>query len=364
MRGRDGEDIADVADIAGDVLALGGAAAPLGPAELLELAGERVRSEHTRRAYRASFKELAVFLEAPDEGAALSALLAAGSRGAQALVVRYRQALLDKGLAAATVNLRLSALRSAVRLARLSGATEWDLVVPRVRSTEPPARETRGPAVEDVRRLVEAAGAQESEDKAARDGALLRLLYDLGLRRSEVVGLDLDDVDLEARTLSVVRKGGERVLLELPEPTAAAIAAWVERRGTRPGALFVELMRRRGERQRLAAGGVYFIVRRLGEELGLRVRPHGLRHASITSVLTLAAQRGVPLAEVFAATGHARGSVAVVLDYFDLGRSRQGELARLVAGTVEGQGRGGDEGAKTSRVQPFSSRKQPRAAKI
>jgi hypothetical protein len=83
------------------------------------------------------------------------------------------------------------------------------------------------------------------------------------------------------------------------------------------------------------------IVRRLGEELGLRVRPHGLRHASITSVLALAAQFGVPLTEVFAATGHARGSVAVVMGYFDLDRSRQGELARLVAGTVEGRGRGG-----------------------
>jgi len=115
----------------------------------------------------------------------------------------------------------------------------------------------------------------------------------------------------------------------------------VERRGTRAGALFVELMRRRGERQRLAAGGVYFIVRRLGEELGLRVRPHGLRHASITNVLALAAEPGVPLADVFAATGHSRGSVAVVMGYFDLSRSQQGELARLVAETVEGRGGGG-----------------------
>ena len=152
------------------------------------------------------------------------------------------------------------------------------------------------------------------------------------------MGLDLADVDLAARTLAVVRKGGARVLLELPEPTAVAIGAWVERRGTRAGPLFVELTRR-GERRRLAAGGLYFIVRRLGEDLGLQVRPHGLRHASITSVLTLAADRGLPFPEVLAATGHARGSVAVVLAYFDQGRSRQGELARLVAGTVECAGR-------------------------
>lgn len=48
------------------------------------------------------------------------------------------------------------------------------------------------------------------------------------------------------------------------------------------------------------------------------------------------AERGLALPEVFAATGHALASVAVVMEYFDQGRSRQGELARLVAGTVAG----------------------------
>jgi len=62
VKGRNGEDVAL------DVLAPGGAAAPLAPAEFLELAGERVQSEHTRRAYRASFKDLVAFLEVPDEG--------------------------------------------------------------------------------------------------------------------------------------------------------------------------------------------------------------------------------------------------------------------------------------------------------
>jgi hypothetical protein len=61
------------------------------------------------------------------------------------------------------------------------------------------------------------------------------------------------------------------------------------------------------------------------------VRPHGLRHASITVVLRVAAERGIPLPEVLPATGHARGSVRVVLGYYDAGASRQGELARRVA---------------------------------
>jgi integrase/recombinase XerC len=310
------------------------AAAPLAAAEILALAGEGVRSEHTRRAYTAGFRALAAFLGVPDERAALNTLLAAGSRGAQALVLRFRQSLVARELAPATINLRLAALASAVRLARLSGTVDWDLLLPRVRHSGA-RRESRGPEVADVRRLLAAAAAQENEEKAVRDVALLHLLYDLGLRRSEVVGLDAGDVDLERQTAAVARKGGggARVLLELPEPTATAIAAWLAVRGAAPGPLFVELSRR-GDRGRLAAGGLYFVVRRLGEEVGVRARPHGLRHASITSVLRLAADRGVPLPEVFAATGHAPASVGVVLGYYDRGRSRQGELARAVAATV------------------------------
>jgi integrase len=73
------------------------------------------------------------------------------------------------------------------------------------------------------------------------------------------------------------------------------------------------------------------VVRRLGDGLGLRVRPHGLRHASITAELLAAAERGVPLPEVLGATGHAPGSLLVAMRYYDLGESRQGELVRAVA---------------------------------
>jgi integrase len=66
----------------------------------------------------------------------------------------------------------------------------------------------------------------------------------------------------------------------------------------------------------------------------MRCRPHGLRHASITAALRGAADRGIPLPEVLPATGHAPGSVRIVLKYFDHDHSRQGELARLVAGVL------------------------------
>lgn len=76
--------------------------------------------------------------------------------------------------------------------------------------------------------------------KAKRDRAAVRLLHDIALRRSEVVGLDVEDVDLVAGTVAIVRNGRrEKVRLSLPNPTKAAVAAWLNVRGSEPGPLFV-----------------------------------------------------------------------------------------------------------------------------
>jgi integrase len=67
-------------------------------------------------------------------------------------------------------------------------------------------RDTKGPGRSGVRRLLEQL-ADRSDAKASRDRAIIRCLYTLGLRRKEVVGLDLEDLDLETNTLAVLGKG-------------------------------------------------------------------------------------------------------------------------------------------------------------
>jgi integrase/recombinase XerC len=102
---------------------------------------------------------------------------------------------------------------------------------------------------------------------------VLRLLYDLGLRRSEVVGLDVDDVDLDAGTVAVLGKGRtQKTFLTLPSSTKEAIRQWLEARGTEPEPLFTNLDRAR-KGCRLTGTSLYRIVRRLGEQVGLKVRP-------------------------------------------------------------------------------------------
>src|SRR5262249_37287337 len=125
--------------------------------------------------------------------------------------------------------------------------------------------------------------------KGLRDRALLRLLFDLGLRRAEAVRLDVADLDLQAGTVEVLGKGrSQKVRLTLPGPTRGALAAWLAARGSEPGPLFTSCDRAGKGSGRLTGAAVYTIVRRLGNKAGLgAVRPHGLRHAAITEALDL-----------------------------------------------------------------------------
>jgi integrase/recombinase XerC len=132
--------------------------------------------------------------------------------------------------------------------------------------------------------MLEAAGAQ-SGAKGLRDVALLRLLHDLGLRRSEAVRLDTDAVDLQRNRILIPGRGrSQKQPVSLPEPTRAALAAWLEARGPEPGPLFVNFDRA-GKGQRLTGAAVYHIVGWLGAKAGLTVHPHGLRQLAITTAL-------------------------------------------------------------------------------
>jgi integrase/recombinase XerC len=173
-------------------------------------------------------------------------------------------------------------LRSLVKLANTHGLVTWTLPVESV--PVPPYDDTRGPDRDGFLTLLEAASAQPGP-KGLRDVALLRLLHDLGLRRSEAVRLDVDDVDLPGNRIVIAGKGRTpREWVSLPEPTRAALATWLEARGSEPGPLFVNFDRA-GKGHRLSGAAVYHIVGWLGAKAGLAVRPQGLRHLAITTAL-------------------------------------------------------------------------------
>ena len=304
--------------------------APVGPQGLraglveLFLAG---RSRRTLRAYSDDLADFQAFVGAPTTDAAAARLLDAGHGGANASALAYRAHLLERGLAPATVNRRLAALRSLVKLARTLGLVPWTLDVPAVKGEG--YRDTRGPGVEGVRALLGAL-ADRQDAKGLRDRVIVRLLYDLALRRAEVVRLGVEDVDLTAGTVAVLGKGRrEKLLRTLPDATRAALAAYLEVRGTAPGPLLVNVDRARKIAGGLTSTSVYRIVRTLGAGVGLTVRPHGLRHASITCALELT---GGDVRRVQQFSRHA--DVRVLQRYDDNREDLAGEVAREVAATL------------------------------
>jgi integrase/recombinase XerC len=193
-----------------------------------------------------------------------------------------------------------------------------------------PYRDTRGPGVDGFRRLLEALEARGSEDaKAKRDRAALRLLFDLGLRRAEVVSLDVEDVDLLRSTVSIIGKGHrEKTLLSLPAVTRDAMAAWLEELGSDTGPIFVHLSRSSSQ-ARLRVQSLTRLVKELGKAAGVPVTPHGLRHTAITRLLSLTNGDVTAVREF---SRHA--DVRTVMIYDDRRQNRAGALADLLAADV------------------------------
>jgi integrase/recombinase XerC len=284
------------------------------------------RSPRTFEAYRQDLQDFARFLGQDNPEDAARILLAYGKGRANETAHAYRAALLERKLSPATINRRLAALRSLVKLSRLFGVVEFSLDVESVKSQG--YRDTRGPGRAGVRLLLDELDAHEGT-KAKRDRALIRLLYDLGLRRGEAVALDLEDLDLKAGTVSIMGKGRtERETLTLPEPTKAALESWISVRGVEAGPLFLNFDRA-AKGSRLTGRSVARVLAAIGVSVGLVVRPHGLRHAAVTEALD-ATGGNVRMVQKFSRHRDLR----VLTLYDDNRQDMGGEVARLVASRV------------------------------
>ncbi len=243
------------------------------------------RSPRTIKAYKADLEDFRTFLGADDLDGATRALLSRGPGEANHAVLRYKSGMIERGLQPSTVNRRLAAVRSLVKMARTLGMVSWGIEIKNQKAES--YRDTKGPGRRVVRKMLNRLDQKRNTRKANRDRAILRLLYDLGLRRSEVVGLDVEDVNLEAGTVAVLGKGRTaKELLTLPKPTGEVLRAWLEVRGQDPGPLFVNFDHRPGSTgKRLTDNGLYSLVKTLAKEVGSETRPHGLRHSAITEAL-------------------------------------------------------------------------------
>jgi integrase/recombinase XerC len=225
-------------------------------------------------------------------------------------VRRAVSALRARGLSGRSLARMLSAWRGLYGFL----AREFGIVRNPCQGVRPPRSEKRLPnalTADDARRLVEVTG---DGFLAARDRALLELLYSSGLRLAELVGLDWGMLDWGEATVRVTGKGAKTRLVPVGSKALAALREWREHSralARRDGdAVFLN---RRG--QRLSARSVQLRVRRAGLAQGVatRVHPHALRHSFASHVL----QSSGDLRAVQEMLGHASISTTQVYTHLD-----------------------------------------------
>ncbi|WP_066519721.1 tyrosine recombinase XerC [Curtobacterium ammoniigenes] len=262
----------------------------------------RGRSPQTVRAY------------ASDLAALLRFATNRGARRAEDIDLELLRAWLwdaqASGRSRATLSRRASSVRSFVRWCVEEGVMPSD-AANRLRGPKAATHLPRVLGADTVRELLAVleTNVRESADPLAlRDRAIVELLYASALRVSELVGVDVDDIDFSRRTVRVIGKGQKERVVPLGAPAATAAMDWVER--GRPTvlaqagiespspALFIG---RRGAR--IGTRGVYrLIAGLLGEEVGSgQLGPHTFRHTAATHLL----DGGADLRAVQEMLGHA-----------------------------------------------------------
>ena len=218
------------------------------------------------------------------------------------LTVRdYLAHLMKKGFVKASIARKLSATRSFYRYLLQEGLIETSPVA----TTSSPKLDKRLPSfltLEEIRRLLET--PDSSTPQGQRDRTLLELLYAAGLRVSELVQLNLEQINLDARELRVWGKGAKERIVLMGKPAAEALATYIgEGRvkllgGKRNTALLVNRYGGRLNERR-----VQIILGKYARAAGIdkRVHPHMLRHTFATHML----DGGADLRVVQELLGHA-----------------------------------------------------------
>lgn len=267
------------------------------------LRSERNASPHTIRAYESDLNQFAVYLEsALGKGAAIAAIDRLALRS-------YLAHLHRSGLSRPSASRKLAALRTYFRYL----CREQVLEANPARAMATPKSDRRIPArlgEEDVKQVIEIEGDKPAD---VRGRAILELLYATGARCSELVGLDVAEVDIPGRFVRVLGKGRKERLIPFGGPAQRALAAYLRLRAQLQPSTDAFFVNRSGGR--LTDRTVRRLVQQRVRSTALqrRVTPHTLRHAFATHLL----ERGADLRGIQELLGHA--SLSTTQRYTNVG---------------------------------------------
>ncbi|AXC16450.1 phage integrase family protein (plasmid) [Acidisarcina polymorpha] len=265
---------------------------------LIDLVVNGVTSEHSRRSYKTGLKAFFTWIR----------LSGAGRAFTKALVQQYRSSLLDQGLSASTVNLRLSPIR---KLAREMADNQLLDPAAAAAIERVPGIEKRGNRAgnwlmkEQANDLLNAPSPKTLP--GIRDRAVLALLLGCGLRRAELLRINIEDLQQrEGRWVlpDMAGKGGRVRTVTVPAGVKSRIDAWLCASGISQGRLFRPVTKAgvlAGEEIR-DEKAVWRLVMRYAKTSGLgKLAPHDLRR----TCAKLCRKAGGELEQIQLLLGHA-----------------------------------------------------------
>jgi integrase/recombinase XerD len=248
------------------------------------LAVERGSAANTLASYRRDLNRYVAFLT----GRGVVSIDAVDAATVSEFLAYLREGDPDHPPLSATSAARaVVAVRGLHKFALRDGLVPAD-VAHEVRPPAPPRRLPKAISVDDIERLLDAAGYEQTA-LALRDRALLEMLYGTGARISEAVGLAVDDIDLSDRTVLLAGKGGKQRRVPVGSFAAAAVEKYLVQ--ARPvlaaagrGSPILFLNSRGGPLSRQSA---WTVLRTAAERAGLAagISPHTLRHSFATHLM-------------------------------------------------------------------------------
>ncbi|QEE29502.1 tyrosine-type recombinase/integrase [Terriglobus albidus] len=269
--------------------------------------GERGASPHTLRAYRRELKDFATYL-AETFGEQRSILKVEHTH-----IRNYLAVLFDRGLGKPSAARALAAIRSWFKWLAKTGHVQQNPAL-LVSTPKLPKHLPRVPSVEEVNRVLDSMDSdEEAATWPARERMIWELLYGCGIRNSELVGMDLADIQWKNEVILIRGKGRKERFVPLGDAAAEAIRAYLPEREQRltsagkgalveAGPLLVNA-RIRGS-ARLTTRSIGRIVKAIAVSKGLPadVHPHTLRHAFGAHML----EEGADLRAIQEILGHER----------------------------------------------------------
>lgn len=240
----------------------------------------------TRRAYAADLRDFFGGEPPPEQ---VAAFLAMRVPLLTERLFSYKAELLARGASESTVNRRLSVVRSLLRFAHGLGLTRCDGRGLIEGERPRPTRERTPIDRATLKRLIETPGTKTLRGR--RDTAILRLLCENALRRSDLHALNVGDFSQAGRCLTLRRQGGADVeLVPLSRRAGDAVCHYLDAAGhaaEASQALFRNLDHRPGVAgDRLTPDGLYFLVRQYGRAIAVEdLTPHRLRQSAVAAAL-------------------------------------------------------------------------------